>query len=79
MNPILQHGDITFVFVRFNNLYMVATTNKNSNVMMITSFMHKLGQVCLAFLLRTCLLCLRFPKPFLLLVIFKNPEWKSLI
>jgi len=45
INPIIQHGDVTFVFVRFSNLYMVATTNKNSNVMMITAFMHKLCQV----------------------------------
>nr|CAB3222086.1 AP-1 complex subunit mu-1 [Phallusia mammillata] len=43
--PILLHGDITFVFIRFSNLYMVATTNKNSNVMMVTSFMHKLCQI----------------------------------
>ncbi|XP_076814493.1 AP-1 complex subunit mu-1-like [Clavelina lepadiformis] len=45
MNPILQYGDVTYVFIRFSNLYMVAITNKNSNVMMITSFMHKLCQI----------------------------------
>ncbi|XP_078488157.1 AP-1 complex subunit mu-1 [Ciona intestinalis] len=45
LTPVLMHGDITFVFIRFSNLYMVATTNKNSNVMMISSFMHKLCQI----------------------------------
>jgi len=43
--PVIKHGDVTFVFINFSNLYMVATTNKNSNVMMITTFMHNLCQV----------------------------------
>lgn len=45
LSPIIQHEEIAFVFVKFANLYVVATTNKNSNVMMITVFMHKLCQI----------------------------------
>lgn len=40
ISPIIQHDDVTFVFIKFANLYVVSTTNKNSNVMMITVFMH---------------------------------------
>lgn len=45
MSPIIQHGDVTFIFIKFSNLYVVATTNKNANVMMITSFMHKMCEI----------------------------------
>jgi len=45
LSPIIQHDEVAFVFVKFANLYVVATTNKNSNVMMITVFMHKLCQI----------------------------------
>lgn len=45
MSPIIQHGDVTFIFITFSNLYVVATTNKNTNVMMLTSFMHKLCEI----------------------------------
>lgn len=45
LSPIIQHDEIAFVFVKFANLYVVATTNKNSNAMMITVFMHKLCQI----------------------------------
>ena len=45
LTPIIQYEDVTYVFIQFSNLYVVGTTNKNSNVMMISAFMHKLCQV----------------------------------
>lgn len=45
LSPIIQHGDVTFIFIKYSNLYVVATTNKNANVMMITSFMHKMCDI----------------------------------
>jgi len=45
LTPIIQYEDVTYVFIQFSNLYVVGTTNKNSNVMMITAFMHKICQI----------------------------------
>lgn len=45
ISPIIQHGDVAFIFIKYNNLYLVATSKKNSNVAMVFSFLHKLVQV----------------------------------
>ncbi|XP_064626078.1 AP-1 complex subunit mu-1 isoform X1 [Lineus longissimus] len=45
MTPILSHNNVTFVFTKHNNLYLVATTKKNANVMLVFSFLHKIVQV----------------------------------
>jgi len=45
MSPIIQHNEITFIFIKYNNLYLVATSKKNANVAMVFSFLHKLVQV----------------------------------
>lgn len=43
--PILRHQDVNFLFIKCNNLYLVATTNKNTNVALIFQFLHRAAQV----------------------------------
>lgn len=43
--PILKYQDINFLFIKCNNLYLVATTNKNANVALIFQFLHRAAQV----------------------------------
>ncbi|XP_065069275.1 AP-1 complex subunit mu-1-like [Rhopilema esculentum] len=44
-SPIIVHGDVTFVYIKNNNLYIVATTKTNANVALIFVFLHRLVQV----------------------------------
>jgi len=44
-SPILVWGDVTFVYIKYNNLYIVATTKINANATLVFSFLHKLVQV----------------------------------
>ena len=44
-SPILQHGDVTFVYIKYSNIYLVCTTKKNANIALIFSFLHKIVQV----------------------------------
>lgn len=44
-SPIIQHGNTTFIFIKYNSLYLVATSKKNANVTLVFSFLHKLVQV----------------------------------
>lgn len=46
-SPIIQHGNTTFIFIKYNSLYLVATSKKNANVTLVFSFLHKLVQVSL--------------------------------
>jgi len=43
--PIIQHGNNTYVYIKYNNLYLVAATKKNSNVALVFSFLHKIVNV----------------------------------
>ncbi|XP_073259614.1 AP-1 complex subunit mu-1-like [Porites lutea] len=43
--PICVHQDVTFVYIKYNNLYLVAMTKKNANVALIFVFLHKMVQV----------------------------------
>ena len=45
LTPLLQTEDTTFAFIRRNNLYVVATTKKNSNIAMIFCLLHKICAV----------------------------------
>ena len=45
VTPIIQHGDVAFMYIKYNNLYLVATSKKNANVTLVFSFLHKLVQV----------------------------------
>lgn len=43
--PILVHEKVTFVYIKHNNLYLVATTIKNANVALIFQFLHRVVDV----------------------------------
>lgn len=45
VTPILTHNGITFMYIKYNNLYLVATTKKNANVALVFVFLHKIVQV----------------------------------
>lgn len=45
VSPIVQHGDIAFIYIKYNNLYMVASSKKNANIALVFSFLHKCVQV----------------------------------
>jgi len=44
-SPIIVHGDVTFVYIKYMNLYIVATTKTNANVALIFVFLHRVVQV----------------------------------
>lgn len=50
-SPIMVWGDVTFVYIKYNNLYIVATTKINANATLIFSFLHKLVQVFISLLM----------------------------
>eukprot|EP01134_Creolimax_fragrantissima_P000665 CFRG0665T1 len=43
--PVLVYEDLSFVYIKHKNVYIVGTTRKNANVALITVFMHKLVEV----------------------------------
>ncbi|XP_050403424.1 AP-1 complex subunit mu-1 isoform X1 [Patella vulgata] len=45
VTPIIQHNNVTFIYIKYNNLYCVATSKKNSNVALVFSFLHKIVQI----------------------------------
>ncbi len=45
LTPLLTIQDCHFAFVKRNNLYMVATTKKNSNIAMVFVLLHKIFAV----------------------------------
>ncbi|CAH1775706.1 unnamed protein product [Owenia fusiformis] len=45
LTPIIQHGNVTFCYIKYNNLYLLTTTKKNANVALSFSFLHKIVQV----------------------------------
>lgn len=47
--PIIQHGEIAYIFTKYSNLHLVATSKKNANVTMVFSFLHKLVQIFLEY------------------------------
>lgn len=49
ITPIIQHGGVTFSFIKYNNLYLVSVTKKNANVAMVFQFLHKVVQVLYLF------------------------------
>lgn len=44
-SPIILYNNVNFIFIKYNNLYIVATSRKNTNVAMVFAFLHKLVQV----------------------------------
>jgi len=45
LNPIIQGDGLSYVYVKHNNLYILAITRKNSNVATILVYLHKMRQV----------------------------------
>jgi len=45
LTPILQHGETAFVYIKYNNLYLVSTTKKNANAALVFQFLHRIVQV----------------------------------
>ncbi|GAV07670.1 hypothetical protein RvY_17484 [Ramazzottius varieornatus] len=45
ITPLITTAGVTFAYVKFNNLYLVATSKKNANIAMIFSFLHKTVEV----------------------------------
>lgn len=45
VTPILRLGEVAFMYIKHNNLYLVATSKKNANVALIFAFMHKIVTV----------------------------------
>lgn len=43
--PIISDNGINYVYMKYNNLYLLALTRRNSNVMTILHFLHKVTQV----------------------------------
>jgi len=41
-SPIIVHGDVTFIFIKYNNLFLLSTTKTNANAALVLSFLHKL-------------------------------------
>jgi hypothetical protein len=54
----LEHGT-TYVYIKYNNLYIMAVTQRNSNAAMIVLFLYRLVEVCGVAL--PALLCLVAP------------------
>ncbi len=51
LTPLIQTEEAAFAYIKHNNLYVVATTKKNSNVAMIFSLLHKICAVRVIFFL----------------------------
>lgn len=45
VTPLVQTAECTFAYIKYNNLYIVATTKKNANIALVFVFLHKLVQV----------------------------------
>jgi len=44
-SPILQTDGVTFAYIKHNNVYLVATTRRNANVVLVLQFLHKLANI----------------------------------
>ncbi|CAJ0574273.1 unnamed protein product, partial [Mesorhabditis spiculigera] len=40
-SPVITERDITYIYIKYTNVYMVAVTKKNSNVALVLSFLYK--------------------------------------
>ncbi|KAF6770424.1 hypothetical protein AHF37_09829 [Paragonimus kellicotti] len=47
--PVLQIGEITYTYVKYNYLYLVCLTRKNANIAMVLSFLYKLVSIFLEY------------------------------
>uniref|UniRef100_A0A8C9T4Y7 AP-1 complex subunit mu-2 n=1 Tax=Scleropages formosus TaxID=113540 RepID=A0A8C9T4Y7_SCLFO len=45
LSPAITRGNVHFLWIKHSNLYLVATTNKNSNAALVYAFLYKLVEV----------------------------------
>ncbi|KAL2089783.1 hypothetical protein ACEWY4_014471 [Coilia grayii] len=45
LSPVLSHGSTHFLWIKHNNLYLVAVTKKNCNAALVYSFLYKIVEV----------------------------------
>merc|ERR1719321_1472047 len=45
IKPVFVDDGISFVWIQYNNLYLLAVTQRNSNAMLITTFLYRLADV----------------------------------
>lgn len=58
MKPVFTEDGVNYVYVQHNNLFVLALTRKNSNVMVILVFLERLVEVSAGPLFALlCLLC----------------------
>ncbi|XP_015787647.1 AP-1 complex subunit mu-1 [Tetranychus urticae] len=50
LSPIIKYNDVTFMWIKYNNLYIVASTKKNANIALVFAFLHKIVSVLVDYL-----------------------------
>jgi len=45
VKPVFDEDGINFVWIRYNNLYLLAVTQRNSNALMLLSYLYRLAEV----------------------------------
>jgi AP-1 complex subunit mu len=45
VKPVFVEDGISFVWVQYNNLYLLAVTQRNSNALLIVAFLYRLAEV----------------------------------
>lgn len=45
MRPVFSVADIHYMWIKYSNIYIVATSKLNANVMMVFAFLYKLSEV----------------------------------
>lgn len=45
LTPIVQHGDVAFIYIKHTNVYLVAVTKINTNATLVLSFLYKIVRV----------------------------------
>ncbi|KAF5897033.1 AP-1 complex subunit mu-1-like, partial [Clarias magur] len=45
LSPLVSHGSTHFLYIKHNNIYLVAVTKKNTNAALVYSFLYKLVEV----------------------------------
>ena len=45
LKPVLTDRDVTFIWIRVNNIYIVAVARGNTNVALVLTYLHKIKTV----------------------------------
>ena len=49
IKPVIEEDGITYIYIKANNIYLLATTNRNANAAMILMFLYRTVDVCFTF------------------------------